>query len=90
MSAELQNRAKAWLALPQRRRVEYAGDSMADWFIGAYATKGQVDLSGDWLAYLNSAVAGSLWEAERASGENVDFYREAAGILKAIKSECQA
>jgi len=63
---------------------------MADWFIGVYATKGHVDLSGDWLAYLNSAVAGSLWEAERTSGEDAAFFREAAEILNAIKSESQA
>ena len=60
---------------------------MADWFIGVYAAKGHVDLGGDWLAYLNSAVARGLWEADRNSGEDAAFFREAAEILKAIRSE---
>lgn len=87
MSAELQNRAKAWLSQPQRRTPDYPDDSMADWFIGVYASSGRVDLSGDWLDYLRAGVSGSLQEAERSSGQDAIFLREAAEILRAIEAE---
>ena len=89
MSAELQNRARAWLSQPQRLAPEYAADSMADWFIGSYATSGQVDLSGDWLHYLRSGVAENLEATERSSGQDAAFFREAAEILKAVEAEVQ-
>jgi hypothetical protein len=89
MSAELQNRAKAWLSQPLRRTPDYAHDSMADWFIGVYASNGQVDLSGDWIHYLRAGVSGSLQEAEGSSGQDAIFFREAAEILRAIEAEGQ-
>jgi hypothetical protein len=62
---------------------------MADWFIGVYASNGHVDLSGDWIDYLRAGVSGSLQEAERTSGEDATFFREAAEILRAIEAEGQ-
>jgi hypothetical protein len=87
MSAEIQNRARAWLNQPQRRTPDYAADSMTDWFIASYATSGHVDLSGDWLQYLRSGVVESLEAAQRNSGEDAAFFREAAEILKAVEAE---
>ena len=90
MSAELQNRAKSWLNQPQRQRPDYANDcSMADWFIGSYGSSGRVDLSGDFIAYLRSGVAESVEAAEKSSGEDASFFREAAAILRAIEAEGQ-
>ncbi len=90
MSVELQNRAKAWLSGAQRGAPGYALDSMADYFIGSYAANGQVDLSGDWIGYLRAGVSGSLEAAQRSSGHDAEFFREAAEILKAIEAEGQA
>ncbi len=89
MSAELQNRAKAWLSQPQRRTADYTHDSMADWFIGSYGASGRVDLSGDFIAYLRSGVAECLDAAEKSSGQDAGFFQEAAAILKAIEAEGQ-
>ena len=90
MSVELQNRAKAWVGQPQRSTPEYQLDSMADWFIGVYAANGRVDLTGDYLAYLRAGVSGSLDVANRSSGQDAAFFREAAEILRAIEAEGQA
>ena len=89
MSVELQKRAMAWQSQPQRSAPEYRLDSHADWFIGVYASNGCVDLRGDWLDYLRSGVAERLYLAERGSGPDAAFYREAAEILKAIETEAQ-
>ncbi len=90
MSVELQNRARAWLNQPQRSAPEYQLDSMADWFIGVYASNGRVDLDGDFLAYLRAGVSGSLQTAKGASGQDAAFFLEAAAILRAIETEAQA
>ena len=87
MSLEIQNRAKAWLAQPQRRMPDYAADTMADWFIGVYAANGVVDLSGDFIDYLRAGISGSLEEATKDSGQDAVFFREAAEILSAIEAE---
>lgn len=89
MSLELQNRAKAWVGQPQRSAPEYRLNSMADWFIGVYASNGQVDLTGDFLDYLRAGLSGSLEEAKRSSGQDAAFFREAAEILRAIEAERQ-
>ena len=89
MSTELQNRAKAWLKHPKHRTPDHAHDSMADWFIGVYASNGHVDLTGDWIDYLRAGVSGSLQEAERSSGQDAIFFCEAAEILRAIEAEGQ-
>jgi hypothetical protein len=60
---------------------------MADWFIGVYASNGQVDLRGDRIDYLRAGVSGALQAGEESSGQDAMFFREAADILRAVEAE---
>ena len=86
MSAELQSRAKAWS--DQRNRQRAVQDiSMTDYFIQVYANKGHLDLDPEHAEILRLCFRESFAEATTKSGEDAEFARETALILRAIQAE---
>ena len=87
MSAQLQARAKAFMARPIPQGMPYVPDSISERFLVAYATDGKLDLDPELGELLGICVAEAYNAAGSRTGEEAAFFRESAEILEAIQAE---
>jgi hypothetical protein len=87
MSSKLQARAKAFLDRPIPEGMPYVPDSLPERFVALYATNGAVTLDAELSEILDICVLEAFNAADSKLGEEAEFFRESAEILRAIQAE---
>jgi len=88
MSAELQTRAKAFLARPVPATMNYVPDSIAERFIRVYAQEGQLSEDGEAMELLGLAAMESSAMADQSKDQQVaEYFRESSALLESMLAE---
>jgi hypothetical protein len=88
MSAELQTRARAFLARAIPAGIGYVPDSIAERFIRTYAIEGRLPEDPDTMELLGLAASESCAMADQLKDETAaEYFRESSRILESILAE---
>lgn len=88
--ATLQERARVFLERPIPKGITYVPDSFAERFIKKYAAEGKVKNDPESLELIEICATESQEAAKKSTGEEQEYFRESAEILKAILAEAAA
>ena len=84
MSAELQARAKAFVARQVPPTLDYAPGSIAERVLQHYADKGTLERDSEYAELLELATAEAARAVDRHDGDAREYLAEGASILSAI------
>ena len=88
MSAELQTRAKDFLARPVPATMNYVPDSIAERFIRVYAQEGQLSEDGEAMELLGLAAMESSAMADQSKDQQVaEYLRASSALLESMLAE---